>query len=230
MSGSGFKRKRVKLEKLLGIRARLVLLALILVAPLMLERTRSLEDIRNKQIARAYAEFSSIAQHSADRQREVISSVETVLKSAAYIHASTQAAGHNCGALRAGLPVNLPWIRNLMIVGKDGRIQCATFDTLIGLDVNDRAYFQKAQQTRDFVFSDFLLAKTDHEPIMMAAYPVSAVDGRLGSVILASVNLNWMSKIMSDLSDHPGILAVLVDSVGTVLAAPADQANMIGRR
>ena len=112
MSGSGFKRKRVKLEKLLGIRARLVLLALILVAPLMLEWTRSLEDIRNKQIARAYAEFSSIAQHSADGQREVISSVETVLKSAAYIHASTQAAGHNCGALRAGLPVNLPWIRN----------------------------------------------------------------------------------------------------------------------
>jgi len=48
-------------------------------------------------------------------------------------------------------------------------------------------------------------------------------------VILASVNLNWMSKIMSDLSDHPGILAVLVDSVGTVLAAPADQADMIGR-
>ena len=230
MSGSGFKRKRVKLEKLLGIRARLVLLALILVAPLMLERTRSLEDARNKQIARAYAEFSSIAQHSADRQREVISSVETVLKSAAHVHASKQAAGHNCDTLRAGLPVDLPWIRNLMIVGKDGRIQCATFDTLIGLDVNDRAYFQKAQQTRDFVFSDFLLAKTDREPIMMAAYPVSAVHSRLGSVILASVSLNWMSKIMSGLSDHPGILAVLVDSVGTVLAAPADQANMIGRR
>ena len=44
MSRVTFNRKRVKLKQLLGIRARLALLALILVAPLMLERARSLED------------------------------------------------------------------------------------------------------------------------------------------------------------------------------------------
>jgi hypothetical protein len=40
------------------------LLALILVAPLMLERARSLEDARAKQIAHATEEFSNIARHS----------------------------------------------------------------------------------------------------------------------------------------------------------------------
>ena len=44
MSRFTFNRKRAKLKKLLGIRARFALLALILVAPLMLERARSLED------------------------------------------------------------------------------------------------------------------------------------------------------------------------------------------
>ena len=82
----------MKLKKLLGIRARLALLALILVAPLMLERVRSLEDTRSKQIALASDEFTNLAQHSADTQREVISSVETVLKSAAYIRASEAAS------------------------------------------------------------------------------------------------------------------------------------------
>ena len=77
MSRFTFNRKRAKLKKLLGIRARLALLALILVAPLMLERARSLEDARAKQIAHASQEFSDLAQHSADAQREVISSVET---------------------------------------------------------------------------------------------------------------------------------------------------------
>jgi hypothetical protein len=42
MSRVTINRKRVKLKKLLGVRARLALLALILVAPLMLERARSL--------------------------------------------------------------------------------------------------------------------------------------------------------------------------------------------
>ena len=51
MSPISFNRKRAKLKALLGIRARLALLALILVVPLMVERVRSLEDTRGKQVA-----------------------------------------------------------------------------------------------------------------------------------------------------------------------------------
>jgi diguanylate cyclase (GGDEF)-like protein len=224
-----FNRKRAKLKQLLGIRARLALLALILVAPLMLERARSLEDARSRQIALAYTEFSNIAQHSADGQREIISSVEAMLKSAAYVQAATEAAGHDCDIMHAGLSANLPWFRTLMIVGKDGRVQCSTHQTRIGLDLSDRFALKKAREARDFVFSDFLLAKTDNEPIMLAAYPVSAIDDKSDSVIVVAVNLDWMSKIMNNLGGRPGILAVLVDSVGTVLAAPGDHTSMIGR-
>lgn len=124
-----FNRKRAKLRQLLGIRARLALLAVILVAPLMLDRARSLEETRAKQIALAAAEFASLARHSADTQREVISSVETVLKSAAYIRASVGGISKSCDILRASLPTNLPWIRNLLIAGGDGRIQCSTSAT-----------------------------------------------------------------------------------------------------
>jgi hypothetical protein len=101
-----FNRKRVKLKHLLGIRARLALLAVILVAPLMLERARSLENARAKQIALATTEFSSLARQSATTQREVISSVETVLKSAAYVRrtASVAAATSCAPACRATCP------------------------------------------------------------------------------------------------------------------------------
>jgi diguanylate cyclase (GGDEF)-like protein len=229
MSRVSFNRKRVKLKQLLGIRARLALLALILVAPLMLERARSLEDTRSKQVALASAEFASLAQHSADAQREVISSVETMLKSAAYIRASTGGIGRSCEILRASLPVNLPWIRSLMIVGKDGRVQCSTLNRLVGLDLSDRPSLRKARETRSFVFSDYLVAKSNNKPIIMAVYPVSAISEEGDSLVVAGVDLDWMSKIMGNLAGRPGILAVLVDGEGTVLAAPADQASMIGR-
>jgi hypothetical protein len=228
MSRISFNRKRVKLKQLLGIRARLALLALILVAPLMLERARSLEDTRSKQVARASQEFSDLAQHSADTQREVISSVETMLKSAAYIRASG-GIGRSCEILRASLPVNLPWIRSIMIVSKDGLVQCSTLNILVGVDLSDREYFRKARETGGFVFSDFLFAKSNNQPIMVAAYPVSAINRDEDSIIVAGMNLDWMSKIMSNLGGRPGISAVLVDSAGVVLAAPADQASMIGR-
>jgi diguanylate cyclase (GGDEF)-like protein len=229
MSGVSFNRNRVKLKKLLGIRARLALLAVILVAPLMLERARSLEDNRARQIAQASEEFANLARHSADAQREVISSVETILKSAAYIRASAGGIARSCDMMRASLPANLPWIRMLLIVGGNGRVQCSTTNAFVGLDLSDRPYLKKTRETRDFVLSDFLFARPTNSPIVMAAYPVSAINDESDSVILAAVKLDWMSKILGNLSGRPGVLAALIDSTGTIMAAPADQASMIGR-
>jgi len=228
MSGVTFNRNRAKLKKLLGIRARLALLAVILVAPLMLERVRSLDETRSKQIAAASEEFANITQHSADTQREVISSVETMLKSAAYIRASS-GIGRSCEILRASLPTNLPWIRSIMIVSKDGLVQCSTMNMQVGMNLGDREYFRKAQETRDFVFSDYLFGKTNGRPMMMAAYPVAAINREEDAVVVAGINIDWLSKIMSNLGGRPGISSLLVDSTGVVIAAPGDQASMVGR-
>ncbi len=229
MSRVSFNRKRVKLKQLLGIRARLALLAVILVAPLMLERARSLEDARARQIAAAADEFSTLAKHSADTEREVISSVETVLRSAAYIRATSGGIAKSCDMLRASLPRNLPWIRNILIVGGDGRVQCSTSNTSVGVDLSDRAYLQQARATHDFVFSDFIFARQSHVPVVMAAYPVAALNSENDAVVLASISLDWMSKMMSNLGGRPGVSAVLVDSNGTVLAAPSDQDKLVGK-
>ena len=228
MAGVTFYRNRLKLKKLLGIRARLAMLAVLLVAPLMLDRVRSLEDARAKQIAHAAEEYATITQHSAETQREVISSVETMLKSAAYIRASS-GIGRSCEILRASLPTNLPWIRSIMLVSKDGVVQCSTLNVQVGLTIGDRDYFRKAQQTRDFVFSDYLFGKTNNRPIMMAAYPVAAINPEEDAVVVAGMNLDWLSRIMAKLGGRPGISSVLIDSTGVVLAAPPDQASLIGQ-
>ena len=108
--------------------------------------------------------------------------------------------------MRASLPVDLPWIQSLLIIGEgwhgsNVRRQSA----LVGINLSDRSYFKKAQQTRDFVFSDFLVAKTDHKPIMIAAYPASAIDDAADFVVAAGVDLDWVSTFMGNLASRPGI-------------------------
>jgi diguanylate cyclase (GGDEF)-like protein len=228
MSRFTFNRKRLKLKKLLGIRARLALLALILVAPLMLDRARSLEETRAKEIAQATQEFHNIAQRSVQAQREIIASVETMMKSAAYISASAGGVGRSCDMLRTSLKIELPWIKSLSIVGSDGRVECSTLPNGVGKNIGDRGYFKKALETRDFVFSDYVLGRVSKTPAMMGAYPVSAIAPGEEAVIVASINLDWMSKILGDLDGRAGISAVLLDSEGLVLAAPPGQAGMIG--
>jgi diguanylate cyclase (GGDEF)-like protein len=229
MSRISVNRKKAKLKALWGIRARLVLLALILVGPLMLDRIRSLESTHAREIALTTGEFSQLAEHSAEAQREVIASVQAVLKSAAFIQASAAKAGQGCAIMRASLQVDLPWIRTLSVVDKNGRVLCSTLSTMVGLDLGDRYYFKQAVNTNDFVVSDYLFARGTKQPSIVAAYPVSALDAGEETVMVAAINLDWMSQIMSSLGGRPGISAVLVDSEGTVLATSSDQASMIGR-
>jgi len=212
-------RKLVKLKRAFGIRARFGLLAVILVVPLMLERIHSLEKMRIEQIARTTAEFTTLARNSADAQRAVISSVETILKSEAFVQASAGALGRGCDVLHTGLPANLPWIRSLSLAGQDGRIRCSTNDTDVGLDLSDRPYFREARETGRFVLGDFVPSGPSQVPTVMAAYPVSAPGGS-STALVATVNLDWMSKLMKNLGGRPGVSTVLIDSAGNVLAAP----------
>ena len=99
----------------------------------------------------------------------------------------------------------------------------------VGVDLCDRPYLKKARETNNFVFSDFLLARPSNTPLIMAAYPVSALNADSDAVIIASIDLDWMSKMMTNLGGRTGVSSVLVDSTGTVLAAPSDQASLIGK-
>ena len=60
--------------------------------------------------------------------------------------------------------------------GGDGRIQCSTTNMFVGVDLSDRPYLKKARDSRDFVFSDFLFARPTNTPMVMAAYPVNAIN------------------------------------------------------
>jgi diguanylate cyclase (GGDEF)-like protein len=231
MSRIGINRNKARLRGALGIRARLVLLALILVGPLMAERIRSLDATRMHQIAMAARDFAGVAQHSADAQREVFASIEAVLKSSAYIYTSAAQVNRSCAIMRASLRGDMPWLRSLTVAGADGVARCSTWPEVIEqrFDFSDRPYFKKALATGEFVVSDYLFSRLTNQPTVMAAYLAPGLTKDDDAVVLAAVNLDWMSKIMGNLGDRPGVTALLVDHAGTVLAAPPGDASAIGR-
>ena len=230
MSIASFGRNTSKLKALLGIRARLVLLALILVVPLMLDRVRLLEDSRSRQMIQAANELSELAQHTADAQREIISTVQAVVKSSAYIYAAASQQGRGCAVMRASLRVDLPWIRAVSIVGPDGKIACSTVPAVVGVYLGDRDYFLKAREFHEFIVSDYIQSRTTGLPTIVAAYPVSAIDGGQESVVIATIDLKWMSQLLSNRGGRSGVSVVLVDSTGTILASPPESANLIGQK
>src|SRR5579864_7816852 len=144
-------------KPLLSIRARLIVLALLAVAPLMFERIHAIEEARGERTARAHAQVIELARQGAEAQHEVILSVRALLQIVARVYARTPLDASDCNRYLGSLADKIPWIRGLSIAGPDGVIRCSTNAQAIGLNVGDRSHFRHALQSREFALSDYLI-------------------------------------------------------------------------
>jgi diguanylate cyclase (GGDEF)-like protein len=219
MSAFSFRRYLPKLKSIFDIRARLALVALILVLPLMLDRVHILETSRANQVKATSTALAEAARRGAQAQREMVKGVEGVLRTAASVFVHAARLGRPCALLDSGFKVNMPGIGNISVAGKDGRIMCSTLPVLNGVDITDRHYFHDALAKRSFVLSDYLIGKAFSDPSVMAAFPTSAISPDFEAVIVTSVALNWLEEVVGRSPARAGMTVTLIDGSGAVLAS-----------
>ena len=146
-------------KPILSIRARLIVLALLAIAPLMFERVHGLEGARAKSTERAYGEVIDLARRGAEAQREIIYSTRALLQVVARVYARMPFDPEHGNQYLTDLSGNVPWIQALSLAGTDGQIKYSTEPRAIGLSVSDRPYFQNALHSRDFALSDYLISR-----------------------------------------------------------------------
>ncbi|MGD0024806.1 MAG: diguanylate cyclase, partial [Xanthobacteraceae bacterium] len=217
-------------KRILSIRARLIVLALLAIAPLMFERVHGLEGARAKSTERAYAEVIDLARRGAEAQREIIYSTRALLQVVARVYARMPFDPDHGNQYLTDLTGNVPWIQALSLAGTDGRIKYSTEPRAIGLNVSDRPYFQNALHSRDFALSDYLISRTHRTPSLIAIFPAVRDDGSVAGMVLAVINLQWIGQLAATVSRRSGTSVVLIDGGGTLVAAAADEEDLIGKR
>ena len=213
----------------LSIRARLIVVALLAIAPLMLERFRGLERTRAERVELALARMADLARGGAEAQREVIYSVRALLQVVARIYAKMPLDPADCNRTLAELTGKIPWLHGVYVAGTDGRIKCATDPRIVGLNVSDRAYFQNALHSRDFSLSDYLVTRISQVPALIATYPIVKDGGLVGGVMLGSINLQWIDDLATTAAQRSGTSVALVDGNGTLIAASAEEESLVGK-
>ncbi len=214
--------------QMLSIRGRLVVLALLAVVPLMVDRVRLLEATRIERIDDTATEVLELTKHGADGQREIITTARAMLKVMARAYVTMLARGETCNLYMKDLVADMPWIKGMSIVGSDARIKCATLPSAIGLDMTERPHYWEAIRTRDFVVSDYVVGRATRTPAIIALYPVQALDPEVNAVIVASVDLQWVSMLVASLERRPGSTVMLVGANGTVLAGDRQTDALVG--
>jgi diguanylate cyclase (GGDEF)-like protein len=214
---------------MLGIRARLIVLALLIMAPLVFERMHGLESARTERNEQARNVAIDLAQRGTQSQHEIIYSVRTLLQVVAHSYAKMPFDTADCDKYLTSLKGNVQWLRGLSIAKPDGQIICSTDSYAVGLNVSDRTHFQNALHSKDFVLSDYIINRTRQLPALVATYPAIKDDGSVSAVVLAVINLQWIGELAATAAQRSGASVLLLDGSGTLIAASADQDNLIGK-
>ena len=213
----------------LSIRARLIVLALLAIAPLMFERVHALESARSERTAAAHAQVIELARQGAEAQEQTISSVRALLQIVASVFVKMPFETADCNHYLTNLASNIPWIRALSIAGTGGQIKCSSETRAIGLNIGDRAHFQNALDAREFALSDYFVNSTDRVPTMFGAFPAVNADGAVTGVVLASIDLQWINRLATGVGQGSGNSVLLLDGAGTLVAASDSEQKFVGR-
>jgi diguanylate cyclase (GGDEF)-like protein len=222
--------KRVRRNRaFLSIRARLIVLALLAIAPLMLARLHEVESARLARLRAVDTEVIDLTRRGVESQREIISSVRALLQIISRVYARMPLDTSGCDQHFADLMPSIPWIRDLSIASTDGRIKCSTERLAIGLDVSDLPHFRDALTSREFALSDYLIGRINHAPSLVASFPIVQDDGTLKAVALAAIDLQRIGDAATA-AQHPDASVLLIDSGGTGIAGSADQHSFVGEQ
>jgi diguanylate cyclase (GGDEF)-like protein len=217
-------------KPLLSIRARLIVLALLAVAPLMFERIHAIEEARGAHTARAHAQVIELARRGAEAQHEIILSARALVQIVARVYARTPLDPGDCNRYLTSLADNIPWIRGLSVAGADGRVRCSTRAQAIGLNFGDRPHFSQALRSREFTLSDYLIGRLSGPPTIVATLPALKDDGTVAGVVLAAINLEWIGELAASATERSGASVMLVDGSGTLIAASDNLEAAVGKR
>ncbi len=220
----------VRSTRTLSIRARLMILAVIALVPLLLERIHNERFDRNERMEAAHKEVLGLARRTASGQNDVIVSTRTLLQVLAGSRVVSSPTDPACNSTLRQIAEPDQWIRVLSVATPAGKIVCSSSPIALGLDVSKRAHFVNALKTGHFVLSDYFMGTRDPTPFVVAVLPQRSSDGTIESVVLATLDLNWIGQIAGTLASRPGSMMLAIDGKGTVLAHQPNMESWVGRQ
>jgi diguanylate cyclase (GGDEF)-like protein len=206
------------LKPSLTIRARVLILVIIAMTPIVLERVSGLQVGRADRIRLTETTMRDLAKHGADVYGQMLTLARTVMGAAALAQPEGDVDPQRCGRLMRGLDQGTDVIESLSIASPAGHIFCSSEADVMGVDVGDRPFFKEAIVTGQFTVSGLLESRAFHRQILAAALPKRKPDDATAFVVVSALNLSWIEGLLADVLSGRNITASIIDRDGILVA------------
>ncbi|GEM_PF-5324474 len=218
------------LKLLTGVRARLLLLILLTLVPIVLIMGYlGLQHRRNAGLLVQQEALRVVRATSDDHDRMIKNATRQLLTVLANLpHLRTREPGA-CSAFFASLLQQSRLYTNLGMVTPDGTVVCSGLPLAQHTNLADRSYVQRAIETRDFAVGDYQKRHVIGESPINFSYPVLDHAGKVQAVVFAAVNLDWSYQVTIETTLPQGAELVVIDREGTILNHYPKNARHLGK-
>jgi C4-dicarboxylate-specific signal transduction histidine kinase len=96
------------------------------------------------------------------------------------------------------------------------------------VNILDRPYFQETLATRQFTVSRFITGRFTGSPILIFSQPIFDEQNEVSGIIVAGLDLSWMSQALTDSVLPEGTIIMLLDHDDTVVARYPNPDQWVG--
>jgi len=202
----------------MGIRTRLLLLVLLPVIPALILSLRTSLDQRRLGAFRVEKDALRVAQLAAADQ---IGLIEATHQHLLGLSRFPQARGTNIAAFDgffAALAQVYTNYDDFGLIETNGDLVSCRYGSQLHTNLADRAFFQRALQTRSFAVGEYSPADAQRRPALSFGQPVFDERGRVARIVYASLSLDVIDRTASKLQLPAGALLTILDRKGHILA------------
>ncbi len=215
----------------LGLRARIVLLVLLIVTPLTIVLGLQITTLHREQAANLFKDAQASAMMIADQPRMIIPAPHSYLATLARLVQARARDG--CGGLSRLFSPLLeahPYFTTLSLLDLNGQATCHYMPRDREVNVADRSYFRQIVRTGSYTISNLVTDRFTGKDSIIFSAPVLDDARHLHNVLILGLSADWLARTLQDAVTRAhlptGAVAVVVDDAGTVVAsAPATFAS-----
>lgn len=220
---------RVKKFIFSGLRARIMLLVTLAVAPWFL--VTIYHAVEDQRLATGEAQESALqlARILSLDQKGTINQSRALLQALAVLPEIRGGASDNCRLRLSSVFEHTENFVNIGVLNARGTLLCDALATQESARFDDRGWFQQLLKTRQFVVSSLVIGKISGKPVIVTALPILDARGKIQRIIFSAIDIGRLKHLLEQIDLPEGVAVSVMDANGAIVARHPDIEQSTGK-
>ena len=187
-------------------------------------------DLRRARQVEVQNQALSLAKLAAADQQQIVQGIRQVLIALSELQSIKTKDSQACDAYLAAMQQRFPAFITFLITDLSGQSFCDTNSDHRPISIAARAYFSNILKTGAFTVGEFSQGLSTGRNVLQFALPFYGDDGRMGGVIVAGLNLDWLADYIARKGVPEGAALAITDRNGTYLARYPHNDRFVGTK